>query len=134
MNFSIGILAWREKDFVYKVFISDCNDRHISIKGQIESSPALKSGTIDYDHHWTLNRGGILNIYGNLEYDDIARITGHPIPIKLIQFVRQFQVNEQTLRLLNEKYFIMTKSTRFRETFNGYGAFNDLQFLKYLST
>lgn len=104
-----------------------------SIKGQIEASPALKSGTIDYDHYWTLDRGGILNIYGNLEYDDIARITGHRNPIKLIQFARQFQVNEQTLRLLNDIVFYNDKSTRFRETFNGYGAFNDLHFLKYLS-
>ena len=53
-----------------------------SIKKTIESSPALKSNTLDYDDHWTLD--SILNIYGNLTVEDLARITSHNKEIVLV--------------------------------------------------
>lgn len=104
-----------------------------SIKSQIENSPALKSGTKDYDDFWTLDLAGILNIYGNLTESDLERINNNKTQIILVQFARQFPVNEPTLQLLNDTIFSKDKSTRLRTTFNGHGAFNDLQFLKFLS-
>jgi hypothetical protein len=103
-----------------------------SIKDQIESSPALKSAKIDYDHSWTLDRGGILNIYDNLDIGDFERITKHNLKIDLVQFSRQFNVDVQTLQLLNSNIFLKDSSTHFKEVFNGYGSFNDLHFLKHL--
>jgi len=103
-----------------------------SIKNQIESSPALKSRTKDYDDFWTLDFAGVLNINDNLIEADVLRIKNNGL-INQIQFGRKFNVDEQTLRLLNDAILNSNNLTLLRTTFNGFGAFNDLQFLKHLS-
>lgn len=103
-----------------------------SIKSQIESSPALKSGTKDYDDFWSLGLAGVLNIYGNLTEDDVLKIKNNG-PIAQVQFGRKFNVDKQTLRLLNEAIFDSDNFTLLRTTFNGFGAFDNLLFLKHLS-
>lgn len=103
-----------------------------SIKGLIESSPGLGSGTIDYDHHWTVGFGGVLNIYGNLSEEDVLRIANYKSQIGHVQFARKFYVHENTLRNLNDTVFLSDKLIHLRETFNGFGAFDDLQHLMHL--
>jgi hypothetical protein len=78
-----------------------------------------------------LLRGGVLNIYGELDTADAERIVAQA-KLELIQFGRKFNVSHATLRVLNDHVLAHHPQASLRETLNGFGAFDDLGFLAQL--
>jgi len=101
------------------------------IKRMVETSPAIKSGTKAYGTSWTLTIGGVLNIYGNLIDDEFVN-TVQPGDVRQIQFARKFNVTKETLEWIDTFLLKNNSAIHLRETFNEYGAFENLDFLQYL--
>lgn len=102
-----------------------------SVKQMIESSPALIATTRVYTDNFALALNGVLNIYYNLTDADCDLIIEQNI-LRQIQFARKEKFHDTTLKLINER-LLPTKSNIFlSETLNGYGAFNNLNFLAHL--
>ena len=106
-----------------------------STKYQVESSPAIKSSTASYDENYILSKNGILNIYGNCSTKEIEKAINEKTKwgIKLLQFARQFEVESELLKMLNEKVIKEFPNCSLRQVLNGHGAFKNLNFLEYLS-
>ena len=106
-----------------------------STKYQVESSPAIKSSTASYDENYILSNNGILNIYGNCSKKEIEKSLQEKTKwgITLIQFARQFEVEKELLKLLNEKVLKEFPKCSLRQVLNGYGAFENLDFLEHLN-
>jgi hypothetical protein len=104
-------------------------------KYQVESSPAIKSSTASYDENYILSNNGILNIYGNCSKKEIEKSLQEKTKwgITLIQFARQFKVEKELLKLLNERVLKEFPNCSLRQVFNGYGAFDNLNFLEHLN-
>lgn len=100
------------------------------IEKMATNSPSSISTTKAYGKSWILTRGEILNIYGNIEDGDYEEKIDLK-KLRAIQIARKFVVNEITLRKLNIA-FLNNPELHFGETFNGFGPFNDLEFLKHL--
>jgi hypothetical protein len=94
-------------------------------------NPELRRNLADHSGTWMLLRGGVLNIYGELNSADAERIGGQA-KLELIQFGRKFDVSNATLRLLNDHVLAQHPQASLRETLNGFGAFDDLGFLGHL--
>jgi hypothetical protein len=94
-------------------------------------NPELRRNLADHSGTWMLLRGGVLNIYGELDNADAERI-GAQAKLELIQFARKFDVSNAMLRLLNDHVLTQHPQAHLRETLNGFGAFDDLGFLAYL--
>jgi len=105
-----------------------------STKYKVESSPAIRSDTASYDENYILSKSGILNIYGNCTKDEVGKIIREKTQrgIILIQFGQKFSVEPKLLNLLNTNILEEFPECRLRTNLNGYGAFEDLEFLKYL--
>ena len=94
-------------------------------------NPHLREGLADYDGTWMLLAGGVLNIYGNLDRHDGDRIGGNDRLVQ-IQFARKFEVLDSTLRHINDCVLTQHPQAHLRETFNGHGAFDNLDHLEHL--
>jgi hypothetical protein len=103
-----------------------------SIKDMIEGSPALKSGTALYSDNFTLDFGGVLNIYNDLTESDCKSIQSKN-KLRQIQFARSFSVADNTFGLINSYFLTSDIIPTLRFTLNGYGAVNDLKCLSKLS-
>ena len=97
----------------------------------LAGSPALRAGVVDHGACWILQTSGVLNIYGELDRDDVQRIAAHA-KVGLIQFARKFAVPAAMLQLLDQHVVAAHPRVRVRETLNGFGAFDDLAFLEHL--
>lgn len=83
---------------------------------------------------WNLD--GVLNIYDDFSQADcmaIAKaIDASKYGLRQIQFARRFPVSRDTLVHINDVLLRKCPLTPLRETLNGYGAFDDLDFLQWL--
>ncbi len=106
-----------------------------STKYQVESSPAIKASTASYDENYILSKAGILNVYGNCTIEEIEKATRQQpdCGITLIQFARRFKVEEELLIMLNGSVIKAFPNCSLAVSLNGYGAFDDLGFLEYLT-
>ena len=105
-----------------------------STKYQVESSPAMKATTASYDENYILTSSGVLNIYGNCSVNEINKAVREKSKwgISLIQFARKFDVELKLLKILNNTVLEQNPNCSLRQTFNGHGAFNNLNFLEHL--
>lgn len=103
-----------------------------SVKEMIEGSPALKSGTTLYSDNFTLDFGGVLNIYNDLTESDCKSIQSKN-KLRQIQFARSFNVSDHTFGLINSYFLAAAIGPTLLFTLNGYGAINDLACLSKLS-
>jgi hypothetical protein len=94
-------------------------------------NPELRRTLADHGGTWMLLRGGVLNIYGELDRADAERI-GAQAKLELIQFGRKFDVSNATLQLVNDPVLAQHPQASLSETLNGFGAFEDLGFLAHL--
>ncbi len=105
-------------------------------KNIVESSPSIKANTASYDKNYILTYGGILNIYGNcskLEIDKMGKDAASKGGIILIQWARKFKVSDELLAFLNGVVLEKYPNCCISLTLNGFGAFDDLTFLKHLN-
>ena len=83
---------------------------------------------------WSLD--GVLNIYSDLTGEDCHAIAQAAAAskqgLRQIQFARRFPVGRDTLVHLNNIIVREYPFATLRETINGYGAFNNLEFLRWL--
>jgi hypothetical protein len=82
-------------------------------------NPELRRHLADHGGTWMLLRGGVLNIYGELDSTDAERIGGQA-KLELIPFGRKFDVPDATLRLLNDYVLAQHPQASLRETLNGF--------------
>lgn len=101
-----------------------------SVRQMIESSPALTSTTPVYTDNFALTIGGVLNIYYDLTKEDCDLILGAE-RFNQIQFAGD-KLNDKTLHYINEVLLPSRQNICLRVVINGYGAFNDLNFLSKL--
>jgi hypothetical protein len=107
------------------------DDLSLEIERMANDTPSAISTTKAYSKSWILTVGGILNIYGDIHAQELA-CKVNAKDIRQIQFARKFNVSPETLETLDSEILSLNKEVHLREVFNGYGAFNDLEFLKYL--
>lgn len=81
-----------------------------------------------------LLRSGVLNIYGPLERADTRRIASATPDARglQLQFARRFDVSAATLENLDRDVLAVLPDQSLRETLNGHGAFDSLDFLRHL--
>lgn len=105
-----------------------------STKYQVKSSPAIRATTASYGEHYILSKNGILNIYGNCTAEELDKGISERTEwgITLIQFARQFAVEDQLLYQLNKKVIKKFPQCSLRLVLNGEGAIKDLEVLKHL--
>ena len=96
----------------------------------IESSPGLIMTTSVYTDNFALTIGGVLNIYNDLTEEDCELIL-NARRINQIQFAGG-KLNDKTLKLINEKLLPSRQGICLYVTINGFGAFDNLDFLKKL--
>lgn len=96
----------------------------------IESSPALTSATPVYTDNFALTIGGVLNIYYDLTKEDCDLILGAE-KFTQIQFAGD-KLNDKTLNYINELLLSSRQNIFLRVVMNGYGVFNNLNFLSKL--
>jgi len=97
----------------------------------LEKNPGLKSDSPIFTDNFMLLKGGVLNIYSNLTDEDLELLA--PNFVNLIQFARRTHITGTTLQLINKKLLLTKPNIGLRVITNGYGAFDDLDFLEYLS-
>lgn len=83
---------------------------------------------------WNLD--GVLNIYADLSREDCMAIAeaidASKYGLRQLQFARRFPVSRNTLVHINDTLLSKCPLTPLRETINGYGAFDNLDFLQWL--
>jgi hypothetical protein len=101
-----------------------------SVKQMIESSPGLISTTTVYTDNFALTIGGVLNIYYDLTKEDCDLIVKAK-RFNQIQFAAD-KLSNDTFRYINETLLPSRQNICLRILTNGYGAFNNLDFLSKL--
>lgn len=83
---------------------------------------------------WNLD--GVLNIYADLGREDCTAIAeavaASKYGLRQIQFARRFPVSRNTLVYINDILLSKCPFAPLKETLNGYGAFDNLDFLQWL--
>ena len=64
----------------------------------------MRASSIDHGQCWNLDRGGVLNLYGNLTEDDCRRIAGHE-KVTQVQFGTHLHVSTATWQALDAHVF-----------------------------
>jgi hypothetical protein len=99
------------------------------VRAMIAASPALRATTAAHADAWALTTGGVLNIYDDLSEADEDTLDEQDFV--LVQFARRFAVRAPTLEVVN-RLLEARPDAALRLVLNGYGAFDDLDFLARL--
>lgn len=102
----------------------------IDTKQMVESSPALKSTTLVYTSNFTLDYGGVLNIYDNLTDND-CKIICEAKRLKHIQLGAN-NIDSQSFKLINTQFLVKNPGITLRIHLSGRSESSDLDFLKHL--
>lgn len=97
----------------------------------LRNNPLIKRDVVAHGRTWFVLRNGVVNIYGPLTAADAQRI-GKVDRVSQIQFASQFEVPAATLQQLDRHVLAAHPNAALRETLNGAGAFDDLEFLSRL--
>src|SRR3954452_9562182 len=88
-------------------------------------NPELRRNLADHSGTWMLLRGGVLNIYGEIDSANAERI-GARAKLDIIQFARKFDVSNATLQLVDDHVLAQHPQAGLREPLNCVGAFGDV--------
>ena len=99
-------------------------------KQMVESSPAIKSTTLAYTANFTLDYGGVLNIYDNLTDND-CKIICEAKRLKQIQLATD-SIDGQSFQLINTHFLVKNPSITLWIHLSGRSESSDLDFLKHL--
>ena len=97
----------------------------------LRNNPLLRRDVVAHGRTWLVLNNRVVNIYGPLAVTDAQRIAAVD-HVSQIQFALKFDVPVATLKRLDSTVLAAHPDVRLRETFNGDGAFDDLEPLRHL--
>ena len=84
-----------------------------------------------HDDFWIVQRSGVVNIYGNFDNESAKRM-GACEKIVQLQFAQKFEIDDETLRAINDYVLAKHEGVRLWLVLNGYHTCDDTDCVRQL--